>query len=164
MKKLFYSLMAAVLLFVAACGAVDGAKDGVAAGKEFAEAYKTANGDPQALVNAFNAVQTKYAVAHAQGGKAELAGYLGGVMSELEESGNSSVAGTFFGIMLGNAQKTGQGANEVQAMVDNIKEKNAKDKAAFQAAVDQAVAWYTAPAAPAQETAEEPAEAEGEEE
>ncbi|MBQ5540741.1 MAG: hypothetical protein IIU03_10975, partial [Bacteroidales bacterium] len=63
------------------------------------------------------------------------------------------------------AQKTNPAQVEAtQKMVENAKGQS-KDQAAFQAGVDEAVAWFNAPAPAAEEqSAEAPAEEEGAEE
>ncbi|MBQ5451990.1 MAG: hypothetical protein IIT56_03255, partial [Bacteroidales bacterium] len=50
MKKVFFALMAAVMMFMVSCGASEAVKDGEAAAKEFSEAYKSAAGNTQAVL------------------------------------------------------------------------------------------------------------------
>ena len=171
MKKVFFALMAAVMMFMVSCGASEAVKDGEAAAKEFSEAYKAAAGNSQAVVDAYNAIAQKYAAKHAAS-TLESAGYIGGLSSDLDKA-DPKLNGVYFGITLGATQKTNPAqADAAQQSVNNAKEQS-KDQAAFQAGVDEALAWFNAPApaveeqsaeAPAEETAapaEEAAPAEG---
>jgi len=162
MKKVFFALMAAVMMFMVSCGASEAVKDGEAAAKEFSEAYKAAAGNPQAVVDAYNATGQKYAAKHTSG-TIELAGYITGVQTGLDEI-DPKVAGVYFGIYRNVAAQMNQGVEECNKMVENAKEQS-KDKAAFQAGLDEVVAWSAAPAPAAEEqSAEAPAEEEGAEE
>ena len=157
MKKVFFALMAAVMMFMVSCGASEAVQDGEAAAKEFSEAYKSAAGNTQAVLTAYDAIAQKYGAKHA-GSTLEIAGYLGGISEDLDKA-DPKLNGVYFGIALGVAQKTNPAqVDATQKMVENAKGQS-KDQAAFQAGVDEAVAWFNAPA-PAveeQQAAEAPA-------
>lgn len=159
MKKVF-SIVAAMMVALFAmvsCGAVKSAQDGMAAGEAYGKAFTAANGDLQAIVNAYNEVG-KAATPYLQD-QIQISTFIVAVV-QTAEGVSADCAGSYLAI----AKKTSmdQGVDQsalIQAYIDSC-----KDKAAVTAAMDKFFAAITTPA-PAQEevpAADEEAAADGE--
>ncbi len=159
MRKLFFALMAAVMMFMVSCGAAEGVQDGEKAAKEYAEAFKS--GNPQSILDAYNSIAKTYGAKYQSAGTVALAGYMGGLSGALDKA-DPKINGSYFGITLANAKVQNlPNLADIQKAVEEAK-KQSSNAAAFQEGVDLAASWYAAPAAP-QEAAEGEA-AEGSEE